>query len=154
MQESDAKTLRAALAALAKLDTPLEPETRSQLNQIAQSLGQHSQAAIQRLRDVVSISAQLKDDYEKFRIQLQGEYQTKSRNKVITVRIKGSGSQPETLEAENLSLSLDAIKISQAILGSEAPEQAAKDVKQQVQLQVSPEQTAEPLHPWTRYLQF
>ncbi|MBD2367374.1 MULTISPECIES: hypothetical protein [Leptolyngbya] len=130
MQETDARSLRAALAAIAESPNALDPEMIQTLNQVAIELKDQPASAIAKLRQVMKASA-LKSLYEEARQELLAGYQSQPRGKEIQIPPNQS-PKPGENEIENLSVPLDRIAAAQEILAAKNPSERAQEERAKI----------------------
>lgn len=98
MSPTDALTLQACLAALAKLDIPLPPDLHQAIRECKVALEQQQPDAVLRLRNLIVQHSHLNYLYETEMVALQRTYQTQERAKnILTLGVPDSTAQ--TLEA-------------------------------------------------------
>ncbi len=130
MQETDVKSLRAVLAAIAQVKAPLDTTVLAQLRQVAERLQADPKGAIAQLRLVVDGSV-LQPGYEAARMALQQEvYRGQTRKEID---LGGQKPKLEGDELENLAVPLDQSSVAQEILLASDPGEQAREVQTKIE---------------------
>lgn len=118
MSPTDALSLQACLAALAKLDTPLPPDLHQAIRECKIALEQQQPDAVLRLRNVIVQHPHLNHLYETEMVALQRSYQTQERAKnILALGVPDSTAQTlETIAAQILDTTNDFKQSTQRFL--------------------------------------
>jgi hypothetical protein len=153
MQETDARSLRAVLAAIAASPNALAPEMIRELNRSAIELREKPATAIDQLRKLMEVEG-LEALYEEARQSLLAGYQSQPRGKEIKVPL-GRSPQAGENELENLAVPLDQIALAQEILAAMDPRERAREVQANIEEQLAkddPNSSSRQFWLWASYL--